>query len=316
VTDIDVGRPTGQVMVVGGAGFLGSHLVDRLMSDLSPSAPVWVDVVDDLSTGSLANLGEARAMATAVSGSLRIHHLDASSAEAATLIAMRRPSVMYLCISVPSGQASPAEITRCLNVVVDVMDAAQRAEVTKVVGIVPASVLYGIPQSRSLPVKERQIEPRGLRGVVARAMVDVLEWYRNQHAIEFTMLALGSVYGARQSQGVVTDLRASVAAGAVPVIRGDGRETRDFVYVDDVVDAMVRAGQRGSGLVINIGTGVQTSINDLWSMIAPDGRPAEHDHSRSSDLPRFSVSTVRARIHLGWSAWTSLSEGLQLLDAS
>ena len=316
MTDLDAGRPTGQIMVVGGAGFIGSHLVDRLMSDLSPSAPVWVDVVDDLSTGSLANLGEARAMATAVSGSLRIHHLDASSAETATLIAMRRPSVMYLCLSVPSGEASPAEITRCLDVVVHVMDAAQRAEVTKVVAIVPASVLYGIPQSRSLPVKERPIEPRGLRGVVARAMVDVLELYRNQHAIEFTVLALGSVYGVRQSRGVVADLRASAASATVPVIRGDGRETRDFVHVDDVVDAMVRAGQRGSGLVINIGTGVQTSINDLWSLIAADGRPAQLDPSRASDLPRFAVSTVRARIHLGWSAWTSLSDGLQLLDES
>lgn len=310
MNDSDSVRPIGQVMVVGGAGFLGSHLVDRLLSSISPTEPVWVDVVDDLSTGSIANLADARAMATAVSGSLRIHHLDGAGVEAASLIGMRQPSVIYLCTGVPHAGASPAQITKSLEMAMQVMEAARRSAVTKVVTMVPASVLYGTPQSRALPVKEREIEPRGVRGVVARAIVDLLEVYRNQHAIEFTVLATGSVYGSRQRHGVVAELWAARAAGAVPVIRGDGRDTRDFVYVDDVVDALVRAGQRGSGLVINIGTGVQTSINDLWAMIAGDSRLADHDPNSGSGLSRFAVSTVRARIHLGWSAWTPLADGL------
>lgn len=310
MTDSDSARPIGQTMVIGGAGFIGSHLVDRLMSTLSPSEQLWVDVVDDLSTGSIANLSEARAMATAVSGSLRIHHLNGAGVEAASLIAMRQPAVIYLCSSVPHEGSSPAQIARSLEMVMQVMEAARKSSVTKVVTMVPASVLYGIPQLRALPAKEREIEPRGVRGVVARAIVDLLEVYRDEYAIEFTVLATGSVYGSRQRHGVVAELRAAYAGGEVPVIRGDGRNTRDFVHVDDVVDAVVRAGQRGSGLVINIGTGVQTSINDLWEMIAGDSRPADHDLSRGSELSRFSVSTVRARIHLGWSAWTPLADGL------
>jgi UDP-glucose 4-epimerase len=311
----DSGRPTGEVMVVGGAGFIGSHLVDRLMSTISPAEPVWVDVVDDLSTGSLANLAEARAMATAVSGSLRIHHLNAGGAEAASLIAMRRPSVIYLCASLPHSDASPSEITRSLELLVQVMEAARRSEVTKVVMVIPASVLYGTPSTRSLPVKEREIEPRGVRGVIARAMVDLLEVYRNRYAIEFTVLATASVYGPRQRHGVVAALRTARDAAEPPVLRGDGRETRDFVHVDDVVDALVRAGKRGSGLVINIGTGVQTSLDDLWKLIAGEARPVIHDPTLGSDLSRFALSTVRARIHLGWSAWTPLADGLALLDA-
>jgi UDP-glucose 4-epimerase len=301
-------------MVIGGAGFIGSHLVERLMSTISVAEPVWVDVVDDLSTGSLANLSEARALATAVSGSLRIHHLDASGAETASLIAMRRPSVIYVCASVPHSNASASEITAAFEVLVQVLEAARRSEVTKVVTLVPASVIYGTPQARALPIKEREIEPRGLRGVVARAMVDLLEVYRNQYALEFTVLATGSVYGARQRHGVVAALREAHLAGQVPVVRGDGRETRDFVHVDDAVDALVRAGQRGSGLVINIGTGVQTSIDDLWGLISGSAQPAEHDLSGASGLARFALSTVRARIHLGWSPWTSLADGLALTE--
>jgi UDP-glucose 4-epimerase len=306
--------PTGQVMVVGGAGFIGSHLVDRLMSEISVQAPLWVDVVDDLSSGSLANLAEARSMAAAVSGSLRIHHLDATSSEAATLIAMRQPSVIYLCVSVPHSDAHPTEVTRSLDLMVHVMEAARAAGVTKVVALVPASVLYGVPPARSMPVKEGEIQPRGIRGVVARAIVDLLEVYRNNDAIEFTVLATGSVYGSRQRHGVVAHLWAAKVAGEVPVIRGDGRDTRDFVHVDDTVDAMVRAGERGSGLVINIGTGVQTSINDLWALISGGSQPARCEPTRNSGLARFSVSTVRARIHLGWTAWTSLADGIGLLS--
>jgi UDP-glucose 4-epimerase len=301
-------------MVVGGAGFIGSHLVDRLMSEITAQDPVWVDVVDDLSTGSLANLAEARAMASAVSGSLRIHHLDAASPEAATLIAMRQPSVIYVCTSVPYSDAHPHEVTRSLDLLVHVMEAARTCGVNKVVVLLPASVLYGVPAGRAIPVKEGDIEPRGLRGVVARAMVDLLEVYRNQDAIEFTVLATGSVYGARQRRGVVAQLWAAQQAGEVPVIRGDGRDTRDFVHVDDTVDAMVRAGLRGSGLVINVGTGVQTSLHGLWEVIAGGPQPAKFEPARNSGLPRFAVSTVRARIHLGWSAWTSLADGIGLLS--
>jgi UDP-glucose 4-epimerase len=104
--------------------------------------------------------------------------------------------------------------------------------------------------------------------------------------------------------------------GRAPVLHGDGRQTRDLVYIDDVVDALVRAAGRGSGLVINIGTGEQTSIAELWTRIAglvagaaelePTRGPA-----RLHEVQRFAVSPVRARIHLGWSPWTSLEEGLR-----
>lgn len=300
------------VMVIGGAGFVGSHLVDRLLGETSPSAaPMTVDVVDDLSTGALAHLSEARAVAGAGSGVLRFHHLDASSAEVASLIAMRAPEVIYLCVSVPYHDAPVEQMLRPMEVLARVLEAARRAGVPRVVAVVPASVIYGVPSARSVPVKEAEITPRGWRGVMARTMVDLLEVYRDAHAIEFAVLALGSVYGPRQRHGVVAALRAARAAGTAPVLHGDGRATRDFVFVDDAVDALMRAGTRGSGLVINVGTGVQTSLEELWELIG-EGAPATRDPSRASGLSRFALSPMRARIHLGWAPWTTLAEGLAL----
>ena len=179
----------------------------------------------------------------------------------------------------------------------------------------PATAMYGHPSARELPVKEGPQVARGVRGVVAKAIVELLSAYREASGIEFTALALASVYGPRQQPdgGVVASMVAAAAQGRSPELTGDGRQTRDLVYVDDAVDALVRGGQRGSGLVVNIGTGVQTSLRDLWKLVSPDGPPPTFIAARPDELDRFAVSPVRARIHLGWSPWTTLAEGLDAL---
>jgi UDP-glucose 4-epimerase len=295
------------VVVVGGAGFIGSHLVDRLLVEGHA-----VDVVDDLSTGSLANLAEART----AGGALKIHNLDALSPDADSLIGMRRPDVIYHLALLPRGDRSAAAQGRGFTAALAMLEAARGHGVGKVVVAVPASSLYGQPATKDLPVKERELEPRGVRGVVARAIIDLLANYRERAMIEFTALALATVYGPRQRPdgGVVAAFRQAVIDGTAPHFDGDGRQTRDLLYVDDAVDALVRAGERGSGLVINIGTGEQTSVRDLWGSIAggagpePVLRPPRHD-----ELIRFAVSPVRARIHLAWSPWTTVDDGLASL---
>lgn len=291
-------------MVIGGAGFIGSHLVDRLLADGTA-----VDVVDDLSTGGLANLADARS----VGGSLKIHHLDAGTSEAASLIGMRTPDVLYHLAAIPRGEPSSAQLARSLAMTMSVLDAARTHRVAKVVVTLPATAMYGHPATRDLPLKELPLEPRGVRGVVARTIVDLLNVYREADALEFTVLALTSVYGPRQpaSGGVVAALQAAAAERAAPVVTGDGRQTRDFLFVDDAVDAVVRAGDRGSGLVINVGTGEQTSVRELWTAIAgASGKPPQFRPSNSDEVSRFAVSPIRARIHLSWSPWTTLADGL------
>jgi UDP-glucose 4-epimerase len=167
---------------------------------------------------------------------------------------------------------------------------------------------------RDLPLKEQALEPRGLRGVIARATVDLLATHREADAIEFTVLALSTVYGPRQRPdgGVVAALVDAAATGVAPTITGDGRQTRDLLFVDDAVDAIVRSGTRGSGLVVNVGTGEQTSIRDLWTLVAGGTGPEPvKAPPRPDELPRFALSPVRARIHLGWSPWTTVTDGLR-----
>lgn len=305
-------------LVVGGAGFVGSHLVDRLVAEGHV-----VDVIDNLSTGALRNLADARA----AGGALKFHHLDASSAEADSSIGSRRPDVIYHLALLAERDLTPQRAGEAVGSLLAVLEAARRHGVQKVVVTLPATTLYGHPAAKELPVKEREpaaFEGRGVRGVIARTMLDLLAVYRERYAIEFAALLLATVYGPRQRAdgGVVAALHAAAVAGASPVITGDGRQTRDLLFVDDAVDALVRAAERGGGVAINVGTGSQTSVNDLWARVARSvGAGADRGAPRSvaaraDELHRFAVSPVRARIHLGWSPWTELGDGLSRIGAT
>jgi UDP-glucose 4-epimerase len=296
-------------LVVGGAGFLGSHVVDRLLAEGSAT-----DVVDDLSTGLLGNLADARG----AGGSLKIHTLDVRAGDFGSLVAMRRPDVIFHLALLTPGEAERDVDGSAISSLLAVLEAARANGVGKVVVALPAGSLYGDVPSRELPVKEgRAFEPSGLRGVLASTAIDLLNLYRNEHAVEHTALALASVYGPRQrpADGVVASFASALAGGRALQIDGDGRQTRDLIYADDAVDAIVRAGQRGGGLLINVGTGVQTSVRDLATLIAPHA-PVVTAPRRHGDLTRVALSPTRARIHLQWSPWTELAAGLRTTVAS
>ena len=298
-------------MVIGGAGFLGSHVVDRLLSD-----DLRVDVVDDLSTGSLSNLSAARA--SAQDGNLRIHTLDATIPEFIDVVRLRRPEVLYVFSALTPTTCDLTGAVKSFAVVASTLEAARQAKVGKVVVTIPAGLLYGELAARDLPVKEdRERRPVGVAGVTANAIIELLELYRRDHDIEFTVLALSTVYGSRQSEdnNVVSRFLAVRSQSQPAVIYGDGRQTRDLLFVDDAVDAVARSLTRGGGLVLNIGTGNQTSINELWSLMGGRVEP-QRLPKPPHDVTRLALSSSRARLHLGWSAWTSVHEGVSSLVAS
>jgi UDP-glucose 4-epimerase len=299
-------------LVTGGAGFIGSTLVDRLLAEGHA-----VDVLDNLAVGGLANLADARADRTA---ELKIHQVDIRSPETVELIARRRPDVVFHLAAVDHVEASltaPAADAD-VNVVgsLHVIEGARRAGARKLVFASSAAV-YGEPDPAALPVRESHPQdPLTPHGVGKRAVTDYLRTYRERHGLEFTSLALGSVYGPRQRSdgGVVAAFAHAMLAGETCSVGGDGTQSRDFVFVDDVVDALVRAGERGSGLLVNVGTGVETSIADLYRTMAEPagagGVPPVGGPRPVADVQRMVLDATRAKIQLGWQSWTSLAEGV------
>jgi UDP-glucose 4-epimerase len=198
-----------------------------------------------------------------------------------------------------------------------VLEGARSAASRRVVFAASGGTLYGEPDPADLPVSESQPHrPLSPYGVSKKAAIDYLIAYRELHSLEFAALALANVYGPRQDPhgeaGVVAIFAERLLRGQPITIYGDGEQTRDFVYVDDVVDGFVRAATKGGGLVCNIGTGTETSVNDLYGeMVTQAGLEATATHAplRPGEILRISLDPGRAGIHLGWKPWTSLADG-------
>ena len=302
-----------RTLVTGGAGFIGSNLVDRLLAEGHE-----VDVVDDFSTGSLSNLSEARSSG---GRALTIHHLDITAPAVVELMARRRPQLVFHLaaeIDVRASVAQPA-FDAAVNIIgsLQVLEGARQAETERIVFAASGGTLYGDPAPEDLPVRESHPQqPLSPYGVAKKSVIDYLVAYRQLHALEYCALALGNVYGPRQDPhgeaGVVAIFAERILRGEPVTVFGDGEQTRDYVFVDDVVDAFVRAATRGGGLLCNIGTGTETSVNELLAtMAAQAGVEVSPVFAplRPGELQRSCLDVERAAIQLAWRPWTELPEG-------
>jgi UDP-glucose 4-epimerase len=301
-----------RTLVTGGAGFIGSNLVDRLLAEGHQ-----VEVVDDLSAGSLANLSEAR---RASDGGFTFNQLDIRDGSLVELMQRGRPQVVFH-LAAPGSALGPLEAAD-VHVLgsLKVLEAARRCGAQKVV-FASGAAIYGDPDPGDLPLRESHPQrPLTMVGVAKKAVADYLYAYREMHSLEFTALALAHVYGPRQAAGpgapVVSAFASGLIAGEPCVIHGTGGATRDFVYVDDAVDALARAAGRGGGLLINVGTGHETAVRDLYRAMAGqvgETGPAERGPGRPGEIRRMALDPGRAAIHLGWKPWTTLAEGTAAL---
>ena len=301
-----------RVLVTGGAGFIGSTLVDRLLAEGCD-----VDAIDDLSTGALANLTDARAQRNR---KFSFHRLDVRSPQLADIVVHRKPEVIFHLAAQLDVRVSVAKplFDAEINVLgsLNVCEAALAAGARKVVFAGSGGTLYGVPES--LPVRESHPQrPISPYGVSKKAAGDYLHYYREVRGLEYTELALANVYGPRQDPngeaGVVAIFAGLMLAGRQPTVFGDGGQSRDYVFVDDVVDAFVRATEKGGGLLMNIGTGVETSVLQLYEVMARltgYGEAPNRAPERAGELLRSSLDPGRAAIHLGWKPWTPLDDGL------
>jgi UDP-glucose 4-epimerase len=292
-----------RVLVTGGAGFIGSTVVDRLLAEGHA-----VDVVDDLSTGRLDNLAEARADR---SHELSIHHFDIRHPEVVDIVAKREPEVVFhLAARRDADEVTDAEVT--ILGTLRIIEGALAAGTRKIVFASTGSVYGAVDQ---LPIRENVAQrPLSPHAVSKKAATDYLAAARELHGLEFSALALSTVYGPRHTRGPVANFVRALFAGEPATVVGDGRQTRDFLYVDDAVDALVRAAERGSGLLVNVGTGRETAVLDVHRLLAEQVGTTSADVVSEPEPPghlhRCALDAGRARIHLGWSPWTSLEDGL------
>jgi UDP-glucose 4-epimerase len=306
-----------RVLVTGAAGFIGSTLVDRLIADGHD-----VVGVDDLSTGTMANLANARAAAKERRGAFSLTRMSVTSADLADVMRKAKPEVVYHLaaqIDVRKSVADPMHDTT-VNVVgtVNLLDACRQADVRKVVFTSSGGSIYGT--QTKLPVSERVKPAPESPYAAAKAAGELyLHAFSSMYGLAYTSLALANVYGPRQDPhgeaGVVAIFGLAMLAGKPTKVFGDGGNTRDYVFVDDVVEAFVKAsGDGGNGRRLNIGTGVQTTDRQLHSLVAKAAGAKddpEHAPARIGDARSIALDTTAARQAIGWEPWTPLKDGIQ-----
>ncbi len=299
-----------RALVTGGAGFIGSNLVNRLIDDGAS-----VLVVDDLSSGKLARLGDARA-----SGQMSFHQMDIRQPELEDVVARHRPEVVFHLAAQIDARRSvvdPVEDTS-VNVVggVNVMRAAAIAGVPRFVFASSGGASFGTTDKIPTPETEPR-RPESPYGVAKTVTDAYLRYFSDSHGIDFVSLGFSNVYGPWQDPhgeaGVVAIFSKMLLAGEAPTIFGDGTITRDYVFVEDVVDACVRAAERGGNEYVNIGTGRETSVTELFHLIAGavgSTQQPVYAAGKTGDVPRSALNAAKARQLLGWEPWIGLEDGI------
>jgi UDP-glucose 4-epimerase len=304
------GRP---ILVTGGAGFVGSHLCDRLLDEGH-----HVVAVDDLATGRIENLSEAFGHGDAFG----FAETDIRTPDLLDVFERHRPDVvMHLAAQAgvrPSLEDPDHDASVNVLGALNVLRCAASVGCRRVVYAASGGTLYGEPTT--LPVPETAADgahPESPYGISKKVVLEYLRFFSRHRGLESVALALGNVYGPRQDPtgeaGVISIFASSMLAGRSPTIFGDGEQTRDYVYVEDTVDAFVAAMDRASGEVVNIGTGVETSVNVLHRMLCEivEIPPAStYGPQPDGELRRISLDNTRAASLLGWRPRTDLAVGL------
>jgi UDP-glucose 4-epimerase len=298
-----------RILVTGGAGFIGSHVVDAYVA-----AGHEVAVLDNFSTGSEANLNPAAAL----------HRADLRDQAAVDkAVASFRPEIVNHHAAqseVPKSVADPG-LDAMVNIVggLHLLKASLDHKVKKIIFISTGGALYGEPDV--VPADEdHPVRPLSPYGTSKFSFEQYLGTFKRTFGLEFTVLRYANIYGPRQDffaeEGRVVAIFASRMLTGKPVtIDGDGEQSRDMLHVGDAATANLAALERGDGEIFHISTGIPVSVNDLFRKLAllTDYKLAPNTGpKRKGDVYRIALDNSRARRGLGWEPRVSLEEGLSL----
>ena len=292
-------------LVTGGAGFIGSHLVDRLLE-----LDHRVVVIDDLSTGKLANLNPAAVF----------HQVDITHPSVADVVHEERPDlVFHLAAQVSVGESTENPVKDSeINVLgtLRLLEAVRLCGIEKLIYSCTGGALYGEPEVNPC-TEDHPIRPMSPYGISKHVGELHLALYRQLYDLDYTSLRYGNVYGPRQDPhgeaGVVAIFSQAMLEGKPARIFGDGEQTRDFVYVADVVEANICAIGNMSGGPFNISSGQQASVNNIFRSlkgITGYGLEPEFAPARAGEVYQIYLDSSKANRELGWTPGVSLEDGL------
>lgn len=304
-----------KALVTGGAGFIGSHVVDELLFSGNE-----VIVVDNLSTGKLSNLDNARQH---YPSKFSFFNLDILDENLQDFVVKNNPDVIFHLAAQSSVVKSVDDPLKDAysNIIgsLNVFEGAKKAGVKKIVYAASGGTLYGQPQPDQIPVKETSISmPISPYGISKKTPIEYLFYFADAFSVKFTALAIANAYGPRQDPfgeaGVVSIFAHCLLNNRPVTIFGDGTQTRDFIYVKDVAQSFVMASEdKANNMILNVSTGKETSINELFDLIssALDTKTKPiYQKPRKGELYRIALDPLRASLHLGFKASTSLEIGI------
>lgn len=307
-----------RVLVTGAAGFIGSTLVDRLLHEGHQ-----VVGIDNLSTGTLANLDEPRRSFRLNRRRFTFVQSDIRRPELTGIVAGTNPDVIFHLAAQVNLRASVTDpVFDARNNVlgtINVLEAARQADVRRIVYAASGGSRYGDPTC--LPADESvQTDPISPNAVAKLAGELYMRSYAEMYGISSICLALANVYGPRQNPhseaGVITAFARAMLTDNFATVYGDGTAARDYVYVDDAVDAFMRAAVGSHNIIgtYNIGTGRQTSVTEIHRLIAEildSSLSPCFAAARSGEPQAIALDATKAQRDLGWAPSVELADGIE-----
>lgn len=292
-------------LVTGGAGFIGSHLVDRLIKEGNSVA-----VIDNLSTGKRENLNSEAIF----------YDIDVCDSKIREVFEKEKPEIIFhLAAQIDARKSVEDPVNDARVNILGSLNIVENCKVGKVKKIIFASTggaMYG--NAAVIPTPEAYARPLCPYGVGKLAVEYYLDSYNKVYGLPFIALRFSNVYGPRQNKngeaGVVAIFCGKMINNQDCFINGDGKQTRDYIYVQDVIEAIMTAADSNKVDVYNIGTGIETDVNTIYSEIKTiigDNQKAIYGPAKNGDHRRGSLDISKAREQLSWQPRYSLEKGLK-----
>jgi UDP-glucose 4-epimerase len=293
-------------LITGGAGFIGSHLTDKLIKKGNE-----VVIIDNLSTGKKENINPKA----------KFYQADIQDQKIFQIFEKEKPEAVFhyaAQIDVRKSAENPMESAK-INILgsLNILENCRNYGVKKIVFASSGGAMYGdskiIPTPEDCP--ERPVSPYGIEKLVFERYLD---FYKKEYGLDYLALRFANVYGPRQNSkgeaGVVAIFFDKIISGGQPVINGLGRQTRDFVFVDDVIRANILAIEKNKSGIFNIGTAKETDVNDIFKKIktALNSKTKEtHGPAKAGEQERSCLDFKKAKKTLGWEPEYNLNKGLE-----